>query len=106
MVTLNNNTIVFDNEKTTIEDKRRFEAQLTLLINSGHTEIFVDIGMTSFLPSELLGLLMWKKSELKKKGIEFKITRISQVLKSLFDDGRISDYLDIRSAEVTPFPDV
>jgi anti-anti-sigma regulatory factor len=106
MVTFNNNTIILDNEKTTLDDKRRVELQLTTLVNTGHTVILIDLGMTSFIPSELLGFLMWKKRELRKKGIELKITRISQVLKSLFDDGRISDYFDINKAEVTPFPDI
>jgi anti-anti-sigma regulatory factor len=106
MVTLNNNTIILDNEKTTIEDKRRVETQLALLVNTGHTEIFVDLGMTSFLPSELLGLLMWKKRELRKKGITLEIVRISQTLKSLFDGDKISDYFEIDKATVTSFPDL
>jgi anti-anti-sigma regulatory factor len=104
MVIIKENTIIIDNDSATLDDKSLFALKLTALVNSGCSKIMVDIGMTSYLPSELMGLFMWKKRELEKKGIEFKIIRISQSLKDLFENTRISDYFELENAEVTSFP--
>jgi anti-anti-sigma regulatory factor len=104
MIVIKGNTITIDNGTATLEDKNEFSIKLDLMVNSGHKEINIDMGMTSFLPSEMMDLLMWSKRDLEKKNISFKIVRISSSLKSLFDTTQLSRYFDIDDAEITDFP--
>lgn len=104
MIIIKGNTLTIDNSAATLDDKDEFALKLDLMINSGHKEINIDLGMTSYLPSEMMGLIMWRKRDLQKKGIAFNIVRISQSLKDLFDTTQLSDYFEIDKAEITDFP--
>jgi hypothetical protein len=104
MIIIKGNTIIIDNGIATLEDKDALAIKLDLMINSGHKEINIDMGMTGFLPSEMMGLIMWRKRDLEKKGIAFNVIRISQSLKDLFDSTQLSKYFGIDKAEITNFP--
>lgn len=99
MVTSSGNTILVENEKATLDDKSLFAAQLSTLIAGGHTVINIDFGKTEYLPSEMMGLLMWKKKDFKTKGIELRIVRISGTLRNFFDNMQISRFFELESAE-------
>jgi anti-anti-sigma regulatory factor len=100
MVTTKSNCIIIESNKATLEDKYLFETQLSVLIASGATIVKIDLGNTGYLPSELMGFLMWKKKDLHNKGITLVISRISEMLKSFFDSAKISEYFELSEAEV------
>jgi len=103
MVTTVGSTIIIENDKATLDDKNSFEAHLSILVLSGVREISMDLGHTGYLPSELVGLLMWKKKDLSNNGIILKISRISSTLKSLFENMMISDYFDLSESEIIDY---
>lgn len=99
MVTSSGNTIIVENEKATLDDKSVFAAQLSTLVADGHTVINIDFSKTEYLPSEMMGLLMWKKKDFKTKGIELRIIRISGTLRNFFDNMQISKFFELESAD-------
>ena len=100
MITCSENIIRIESERATLEDKTDFDAALSTLCAHGFTEILIDLGDTNYLPSELMGLLMWKKKDLKRRGVELNICRISFSLKKVFDTAMVSDFFGLDSAEV------
>ena len=101
MISIDKNRITIKSDRATLEDKADFDSAISSIIASGENEIIVDIGNTSYLPSELMGLLMWKKKELKTKNIDLRIIRISSSLKKIFDTAMISDFFSLENAEIT-----
>ncbi len=65
------------------------------LLADGHDEIQVDLSTTIYIPSTLMGYLMWKKQQLKKKEKNIKIIAISESLRKVFDEARISDFFEL-----------
>jgi anti-anti-sigma regulatory factor len=100
MVSTLENTILVENQKATLEDKSAFAAQLSTLQSRGLSEINIDFSHTLYLPSEMMGLLMWKKKEFKLKGIKLNIIKISSTLKTFFDNMQISEFFELDSAEI------
>ena len=101
MIVVEKNLIIIKSDRATLEDKADFDALLSTMVSSGESLILVDLGTTSYLPSELMGLLMWKKKELKVKNIELQIIRISSSLKKIFDTAMISSFFTLERAEIT-----
>jgi anti-anti-sigma regulatory factor len=103
MVTTVGSTIIIENDKATLDDKNIFEAHLSTLVSSGVREIHIDLGHTGYIPSELIGLLMWKKKDLSDKGITLQIIKISASLKSLFDEVLITNYFNLSITEIIDY---
>ena len=97
MIFSQNNRIIIDCEKASLEDKNEFEKAVAKIIHAGHKEILIDLGKTTYLPSELMGFMMWKKKELGEAKIQFTIDSISSSLKRLFDNAMLSDFFEISS---------
>jgi anti-anti-sigma regulatory factor len=93
MVKVNGTTIIIDNIRATIEDMAEFEKAIGLLDGEGHPVIKIDLSKTVYLPSELLGYLMGKKRAFKSAGRDIRIIAISESLKRIFDEAKISDFL-------------
>jgi anti-anti-sigma regulatory factor len=102
MVKCINNVITLDSDRATLEDKTEIDAMISSLIASGAKEIHVDLGSTSYLPSELMGLFMWKKKELVGKGISLRIIRISESLYRIFDTAMIIDFFNLDKSKIVP----
>ncbi|MGL4370030.1 MAG: STAS domain-containing protein [Spirochaetota bacterium] len=100
MITCCNNIIRIESERATLEDKADLDSALLRFSAQGYTEMLIDLGGTNYLPSEMMGLLMWKKKDLKRCGIDLKIYRISGSLKRVFDTAMISDFFELDSAEI------
>ena len=97
MILLENSVIIIDNERASLDDKVHFEHTVTALLEKGAREIAVDLGRTVYLPTELMGFMMWKKKELAEQGIRFRIGRISASLKRIFDNAMLSDFFEINN---------
>lgn len=97
MVTLENSTIVIHNERASLEDKIEIETYIDSLVQEGVQTIIVDLSLPVYLPSELLGLLMWKKKELNEEGRTIVISKINPTLKAIFDNARLTDFFEISS---------
>mgnify|MGYP000846017845 CR=1 FL=1 len=95
MVTIEGKTIVIDNPRATLDDKTAFENAVNKLINENNTIINVDLSKTVYIPSELLGYIMGKKRALNSRGMDIKIIAISEPLKKIFDEAKISDFLGV-----------
>lgn len=95
MVTIEGKTIVIDNPRATLDDKTAFENAVNKLINKNNTIINVDLSKTVYIPSELLGYIMGKKRALNSRGMDIKIIAISEPLKKIFDEAKISDFLGV-----------
>lgn len=95
MVTIEGNIITIGSIKATQDDKQNFELAVERLLTDGHDEIQVDLSTTIYIPSTLMGYLMWKKQQLKKKDINIKIIAISESLRKVFDEARISDFFEL-----------
>jgi len=100
MVTLEDSTIVIHNERASLEDKIEIENFIETLVQEGATVIYVDLALPVYLPSELLGLLMWKKKELNEEGRNIIIKKINSTLKSIFDNARLTDFFEISDSSV------
>ena len=98
MVVREDNTILIDSERATLGDKADFEKAVTFLVQSGHKSINVDLGKTIYLPSELMGFMMWKKKELIDIKVNFRISAISSSLKKIFDNAMLSQFFEIDSS--------
>ena len=98
MVVRNGNTVMIDSERATLGDKADFEKEVTFLVQSGVKSINVDLGRTIYLPSELMGFMMWKKKELIDIKVDFRISAISSSLKKIFDNAMLSQFFEINSA--------
>ncbi len=96
MITVENNTITFHCEKVSHDDKLEVEYAVEQLLHSGATVINLDLSNTIYLPSTLMGFLMWKKQELQKQGKDIKIIAISPSLRKVFEDMRLIDFFDIQ----------
>jgi len=95
MVTIEDNIITIGSIKATQDDKQNFELAVERLLADGHDEIQVDLSTTIYIPSTLMGYLMWKKQQLKKKEKNIKIIAISESLRKVFDEARISDFFEL-----------
>ena len=95
MITIIGNKIIIDSSRATLDDKASFEQAVNSILEGGATEIMVDLSKTVYLPSELLGYLMGKKRALMGKGMDIKIAAISEPLKRVFDEARISGFLGV-----------
>ncbi len=100
MVTLNNSTIIIHNERASLEDKIEIETFIDTLLQEGTRTINLDLSNPVYLPSELLGLLMWKKRELFEEGCSVVITKINPTLKSIFDNARLTEFFEITESSV------
>ncbi len=95
MITIAGNKITIESTRATDEDKAAFEDAVNAIIDEGYAEVMVDLSMTVYIPSELLGYLMGKKKSLMGAHKDLKITAISESLKRIFDEARISDFLGV-----------
>jgi len=96
MVTVENNTITLHCEKATVDDKVEVEYAVERLLQSGATVIYFDLSKTIYLPSTLMGYLMWKKQELQKKGKDIQIIAISPSLRKVFEETRLIEFFGIK----------
>ncbi|MCX8123253.1 MAG: hypothetical protein N3F66_03705 [Spirochaetes bacterium] len=96
MVTVENNTIIIHCEKATPDDKMEVEYAVERLLRAGATVIYFDLSKTIYLPSTLMGYLMWKKQELQKQGKDIQIISMSASLKKVFEDMRLLDFFGIK----------
>ncbi len=95
MVTVENNTITIHCEKATIDDKHEVEYAVERLLHSGFNVILFDLSKTIYLPSTLLGYLMWKKQQLTKQGKDIQIIALSSALKKVFEEMRLIEFFGI-----------
>ena len=96
MVTVENNIITLHCEKATPDDKVEVEYAVERLLQSGATVIYFDLSKTIYLPSTLMGYLMWKKQELQKKGKDIQIIAISPSLRKVFEETRLIEFFGIK----------
>lgn len=96
MVTVENNTITLHCEKATPDDKVEVEYAVERLLREGVRVIYFDLSKTIYLPSTLMGYLMWKKQELQRKGIDIQIIAISQSLRKVFEETRLIEFFGIK----------
>lgn len=97
MIKVSGSTIIVLNEKATLEDKIDLENTIDALIAEGFKKIYLDLGQTLHLPSELMGLLMWKKKVLNEGNIDIVISRISSTLKTVFETAHLIDFFEINN---------
>lgn len=95
MVRIVENKIIVERTRATLEDLGVFEKAVDGLLAKGFKEILVDFEATLNLPSEFLGYLMGKKKALQKDGKKLTIVAISEQLKRLFNEARISELMDV-----------
>ncbi len=96
MVTVENNTITLLCEKATTDDKLEVEYAVERLLREGATVIYFDLSKTIYLPSTLMGYLMWKKQELQRKGKDIQIIALSASLRKVFEETRLIDFFGIK----------
>ena len=96
MITVENNTITIHCEKVSHDDKLEVEYAVERLLHNGATVINLDLSKTIYIPSTLMGFLMWKKQELQKQGKDIKIIAISPSLRKVFEDMHLIDFFDIQ----------
>ncbi|MGQ9844520.1 MAG: STAS domain-containing protein [Spirochaetota bacterium] len=95
MITVENNVITLHCEKAILDDKLEVEYAVERLLISGVNVIYIDLSKTIYLPSTLIGYLMWKKQELQKKNKDIIIIAISQSLRKLFEETRLIGFFGI-----------
>ena len=95
MITVKEHTITILSEKATIDDKMEVEFAVERLLLSGATVIYFDLSKTIYLPSTLIGYLMWKKQDLQKKGKDIQIIAISSSLRKVFEETRLIEFFGI-----------
>lgn len=95
MVRIIENKIVVERTRATLEDLGIFEKAVDNLVAKGFGEIQIDFSATLNLPSEFLGYLMGKKKALMKDGKNLRIVAISEQLRRLFNEARISELMDV-----------
>ncbi len=96
MISISGNKITLEMPRATLDDKTRFEGAVNRLAESdGIGEILLDFSRTVYLPSEFLGFLMGKKRALKGRNIGIRIIAISEPLKRIFEEAKISDFMDV-----------
>ena len=100
MVQCIGNTISLGSEHATLEDKTEIDTLISALIASGNHEILVDLGASSYLPSELMGLLMWKKKELQGMGVVLRVIRISPSLYRIFSTAMVLEFFGLDGSEI------
>ena len=100
MIKVSGSTITVINEKATLEDKLDLENAIDALTAEGADTIYLDLGQTLHLPSELMGLLMWKKKVLNEANIDIEISKISSTLKIVFETAHLIDFFNINSKTV------
>jgi hypothetical protein len=95
MVRIENNIIIIENERATLEDKMILEESIDRLIEQGNSIVYIDLSYPQYLPSELMGFLMWKKKILLEQNKNIKISRLSANLKAIFDNALLLDFFEI-----------
>jgi len=96
MISISNNKITLEMPRATLDDKTRFESAVNALAESdGVSEILLDFSKTVYLPSEFLGYLMGKKRALKGRSIDIRIVAISEPLRQIFEEAKISDFMEL-----------
>ncbi len=96
MVTVENNTITLHCEKASHYDKLEVEFAVERLLQGGATIIYFDLSKTIYLPSTLMGYLMWKKQDLQKKGKDIQIIALSSSLRKVFEETRLIEFFGIK----------
>ena len=96
MVTVENNIITLHCEKATVDDKVEVEYAVERLLQSGATVIYFDLSKTIYLPSTLMGYLMWKKQDLQKQNKDIIIIAISPSLRKVFEETRLIEFFCIK----------
>jgi len=71
------------------------EYAVSRLLQQGATVIYFDLSKTIYLPSTLMGFLMWKKQDLQKQGKDIQIIAISQSLRKVFEETRLIEFFGI-----------
>ena len=99
MVDVQGNTIIINSERASADDKIDFATAISRLEAEGNHEIRLDLSNTVYLPSELMGLLMWKKRELGERGTKIIISAISDPLRNTFDNAMISSFLELNTPQ-------
>lgn len=97
MVYISNETIVIDNERATLEDKIDLENAIESILTEGYSTIYLDLSRPKYLPSEMMGLLMWKKKILMEENKNIRISRLSCNLKDVFENAFLTDFFEIDS---------
>ncbi len=95
MIKVENNTIFIVTPKTQYEHKEEFSEIIDSLVKKGTDRIELDFSETSYIASDFLGLIMWKKEELTKKNIALVITKVSDPLKAVFQNLRLMKYFNL-----------
>ena len=95
MVTIENNIIILHCEKATPDDKMEVEYAVERLLYAGATVIYFDLSKTIYLPSTLMGYLMWKKQDLQNKGKNIQIIALSTSLRKVFEEMRLIEFFGI-----------
>lgn len=95
MITVNDNIVILDSLWPSADDRFDFENAIIKLINEGNKEICIDISKPEYLPSEIIGFIMWKKRELSNAGKNLKIHNISRSLLILFKQAQILQFLGL-----------
>ncbi len=95
MVHITDGTIIVENEKATLQDKIDLEDAVDTLIAEGSQLIYIDLSNPQYLPSELMGFLMWKKKLLMEENKNICITKLSYNLKTVFDNALLTDFFEI-----------
>lgn len=97
MVHITESTITIENERATLEDKLDLENSIDSLIQDGYSVIYLDLSNPRYLPSELMGLLMWKKKMLVEQNKNIRISKLNANLKSVFENALLMDFFEIDS---------
>ncbi|MDA3900776.1 MAG: hypothetical protein PF637_09695 [Spirochaetes bacterium] len=95
MIKVNGSSITLINERATLEDKLELENTIDSLAGDGMGTIYLDLSQTLYLPSELMGLLMWKKKVLNEENKEIVISHISSTLMAIFESAHLVDFFNI-----------
>lgn len=96
MITVEQHTIIIHSDKATVEDKLEVEYAVDRLLQGGAQIVYIDLAKPMYLPSVLIGYLMWKKQNLQKSGKAIIITQLSKSLRNLFEEMHLIDFFGIR----------
>jgi anti-anti-sigma regulatory factor len=100
MVIVKNCTIYIDSKRATLEDKVEIEDAISRLLAEGYKLIEIDLSMAQYLPSELIGLLMWEKKTMDKEGKRMVISKINSTLAKIFENALLSDFFEIDESSI------
>lgn len=95
MITIKDTTICIENTEATLEDKIEIEKAMEQLFLEGADEIYLDLSQTNYLPSELVGLLMWKKKSIEEAGKSIIISKISHALYKIFENALLVEFFNL-----------